>query len=463
MADKGPATDREAIEYCDPIPTDLAEVVANEPLPLGECELIVDDGSRSASGVGRVFTRWTPRPAFVCRVQFEKDLPGLDHLLGGDPNKNLSVRIGPSSAVGRVRRRSRAGDQSCVDIEILGIELVGEGSAREVRFELVNMDRVYGRPVQYEEHSWGADRIRLESERWTVDLDGLRDDRQIYEALRQDGGFAVTHRGRAVRNDDNPITAEDARELFAVVQFALSFAARRWITPVRCRGFDGQGSHVWDMWGLWNTDPWSMPLAWFAGSTESELSQIFRAIDDRWDDQYWERLLRTSFHYHLEATRGLVNRQIIMGASLLELVGWHVVVEDRRLLSANGYDRVDASDRLRILMGLMGLSTEIPSRLSGLTRFAKARWDAAAALTEIRHSVVHAKRHRASWEIDDGAWEDGTSLNQLLCDLAMLYLLSYDGTFVNPLRARYAADAHPVPWAAGDGLPRQLDMRPFTR
>lgn len=70
-----------------------------------------------------------------------------------------------------------------------------------------------------------------------------------------------------------------------------------------------------------------------------------------------------------------------------------------------------------------------------------------APVRAARPSVVHAKRRRAAWELDAGVWTHAVQLNQQLCDLAMLYLLSYSGEYVDTVSARYAADAHPVLWA----------------
>jgi hypothetical protein len=97
---------------------------------------------------------------------------------------------------------------------------------------------------------------------------------------------------------------------------------------------------------------------------------------------------------------------------------------------------------------VMGLRT--PGRLPGLD---STRWRRAAVPTlrrrapvrAARPSVVHAKRHQAAWELDADVWTDAVQLNQQLCDLAMLYLLSYSGEYVDPVSTRYAADAHPRP------------------
>jgi hypothetical protein len=70
-----------------------------------------------------------------------------------------------------------------------------------------------------------------------------------------------------------------------------------------------------------------------------------------------------------------------------------------------------------------------------------------APVRAARPSVVHTKRGQAAWNLDAGVWTDAVQFNQQLCDLAMLYLRSYSGEYVDTVSARYAADAHPVLWA----------------
>ncbi len=310
------------------------------------------------------------------------------------------------------------------------------------------MEDVFGEPVTYGEHSWGADLLQLASSRWSVALQAVRDLRHTINTLQEAGGYAVTHVGRATLSDGATIEPSDAVQLMTTLQYTLSFAEDRWITPVRTRGLSADGTVAWELWGLWYTAPWSMPMTWFSRRSVDGLNQVFSAIDDRWSNQYWERLLRTSMHYYLDATQGLVNRQLIMSGALLELIGWHVVVEDRKLMSGKGYDRLETSDRIRLLLGLMSYPLEVPPELTAIRGFAKPTWDIANVLTEVRHSAVHAKRHRAAWEMNGETWNEVVRLSQEICSAAMLFLLGYRGNYVNQVTASFAADESPVPWAS---------------
>lgn len=436
-------------QYALPLPLDLEQPTPNASLPIYAGRMSASAYGITLDGDAVVEVRWTPEPALVCHIDFDPGvaIQDLQRVIAGDPNQEIELRVPGGS--GRARRRGGnwLPDSPWAEYRIYDVLTINTGAdASEVRFELVNMEDVYGAPVSYGEYSWGADLLQLSSSRWSIDLQAVRDLRPTIETLQQTGGYAVTHTGRASLRDGAGVEPSDAKSLMTTLQYTLSFAEDRWITPVRTRGLTTDGGVAWELWGLWNTAPWSMPMTWFSRRSVDGLNEVFRAIDNRWSDEYWERLPHTSIHYYLEASHGLVNRQVIMAGALLELIGWHVVVEDRKLLSGNGFDRRDASDRIRMLLELMCYPLDIPLELPAVRGFAKPTWDIADVLTEVRHSVVHAKRHRAAWEMDDDTWVEVSSLSQEICNAAMLYLLEYQGNYVNQLTARFAADEWPVPW-----------------
>jgi hypothetical protein len=243
---------------------------------------------------------------------------------------------------------------------------------------------------------------------------------------------------------------DEAAALLTTVQYTLTIAERRWITPVRPRGFAQDDTLAWELLGLWHTDPWSDPMIWYASRSTSPLSELFALVDDRWQDEVGEQFLRSAVHYYREASHGLVNKQLIIGGALLELAGWQMVVEERSLMSGAGFDRLETADRMRLLLGLLSARVGIPTDLKSLTKHASRRnnLDGPGAIAELRHSSVHAKRHAESWKWDPDVWTDAAQLNQHYCDLALLGALGYRGYYVNCTTARYAEDHEPVPWSS---------------
>lgn len=453
-----PPIDRGSIA-AEPLSVDLPAPAPNEPLPLYEGAATIDFRDAHLEGWARVDILWTPRTRLVCGIEIVGvvDSRSVSRAFSDSLNQDINLTIDSRRVSSRLRRLvfGPMGPEvepakPWIELEVYESWVIGTADrpASEVRFELVNMNDVYGSPVRRGEYGFSADRIDLASSRWTVEIDALENSTAIVGQLKTEGGYAITHRGRAFRSDGSSITPEEAQEFVTTLQLACSFAMRRWIAPVRWRGYTSEGELAWEVWALRNVDPWSEPLTWFSGVSVSNLSEVFRAIDDRWVDPYWQQLLRTAVHYYLDASGdGLVNRHVIMGCSLLELIGWHVVVEDRHLLGRNGYDRLETADKFRLLLRLLGLDLSIPPELAALSRLGKRYADLAAATAEVRHTVVHARRHQEMLTFNSHLWSDFGRLVHNLCDLAMLYLLGYSGDYVNVVTCRYAAEAHPVPWA----------------
>lgn len=439
-----------AERYALPLPPDLDQPPPNSNLPIYTGRMSASAHGLTLAGDATVEIRWDPQPALICRIEFDPGATShdLQLVIAGDLNQQVELRV--EGGVGPASRRGGSWnpDAPWGEFRIYDtLTIQHDGEASEIRCELLNMSSVYGAPVSYGEYSWGADLLEMSSDRWSVELQALQDLRTTIKTLQQTGGYGITHICRATLNTGDTVEPGMAERFLTPLQYALSFAENRWVTPVRTRGLTRDGSVAWEIWGLWNTDPWSSPMTWFSHRSVDGLAEVFRAIDDHWPDQYWERLLHTSTHYYLDASHGLVNRQVIMAGALLELIGWHVVVEERKLLSAKGYDRLETSDRLRMTLRLMDYPLEIPSDLRALLRFAKPTWDIATALAEVRHSVVHARRHQSSWEMDSAVWADVACLSQETCNVALLFLLGYRGRYVNQITAQFAADDGPVPWS----------------
>ncbi len=445
--------DQPKASFARPIPTDIAVPDPNQPLPVYSGSISVESSGRVVGGTGTVEIAVLPSPSLFARVEFDSgtDRETIRAMLDRRDDSDVRLHVGGAEVLARWRGGNWGADRPWGSYEIYDHRPVHvSGSASELWFELMNMDHLMGDPVDYGESGWGSDLILLKSSRWHVELQALRHSSSIREQLRESGGYGVTHVGRATRCDGESLTPDSAAELLETVQLALSFACNRWVTPVRPRGKATDGSLAWEYWGLRFTDAWSSPMTWYNKMGPKSLSDVFRAIDDGWCDEYWRRLLQTSMHYHLDSMRGLVNRQMIMAAALIELIGWHVVVEDRQLLSPKGYDRLESSDRVRMLFGLACVDLAIPAQCTELQAYANGvnkSWDVANLVCEVRHSVVHAKRHPDVWKIGPKVWGELLQVTHDLCNLAMLFMLDYQRTYVSEVHSRSTVDDLPVPWA----------------
>jgi hypothetical protein len=181
------------------------------------------------------------------------------------------------------------------------------------------------------------------------------------------------------------------------------------------------------------------------------MEELFPLFVARWRDPQWYEPLRLSIYWYLQANNLLsTETSLLVAQAALELLGWAVLVEGEGALSADGFDRLPASDKLRLLLRNASVSLAIPTVLVALTGLAEARaWeDGPRAIGELRNSLVHPKLGKRRLMIDSPvrARIEVTQLALSYIELALLHLLRYRGDYVDRLHAQSSGEVAPVPW-----------------
>jgi hypothetical protein len=151
----------------------------------------------------------------------------------------------------------------------------------------------------------------------------------------------------------------------------------------------------------------------------------------RWQDKNWRELVQKSIHWYVETKKqaGGVNGVTVLQQAALERLAWVLLVEDKRSLSQNGFQKLAAADQVRLLLSSLGIDLKLPTDLINLTQLANQQnWvDGPQAITEIRNATVHPNpknRHKgggASEKIRTEAWSVGLEY----LELALLKLFGY--------------------------------------
>jgi hypothetical protein len=68
-------------------------------------------------------------------------------------------------------------------------------------------------------------------------------------------------------------------------------------------------------------------------------------------------------------------------------MAWNLLVDDWQLISAQGFEKLDAADRLRLLLKTLRISFEVPVEYPELKAFVTGEFSDTLAL--IRNSLVH--------------------------------------------------------------------------
>src|ERR1019366_6138587 len=210
--------------------------------------------------------------------------------------------------------------------------------------------------------------------------------------LVETGGFGITHVGNLRRTDGASFHVDDVKKALGGVYYFLSFARGRWVAPVLYSGDSADGEH-WQHWGLPLLDEgageWSWPPRLREGAA---LASAWPGFLRLWLKDGWQQALAAALSWYIEAAKGvLIESHLVSGQAALELLSWVETVEQRGLLTKNGFNSLPAYEHIRLLLTLSKIPLEIPDELPDLGKRAAAfNWrDGPSALVELRNGVVH--------------------------------------------------------------------------
>jgi hypothetical protein len=212
-------------------------------------------------------------------------------------------------------------------------------------------------------------------------------------------------------------------------------------------GLDQNDRKVWEQWGVGRADDWKYAPSWFDQSNGQLLAQVFPGFRRLWRDNDRQTALREAVWWYLDSNANAGDRGIIMTQVALELLSWHFVVSERRMISSKSYGKLLAPDKLLLILSSLNIPVDIPKELTELGSCAKEfNWsDGPQAFTEIRNETVHPnhkKRGRLS-----GAKYECWKLGQWYAEMILLALCGHSGSYNDRLGIQQRGKVTTVPWA----------------
>ena len=333
------------------------------------------------------------------------------------------------------------------------IDVVGDQSTQIsfLIFHLFNFVDLFGtrRSTQQSKSQMHAiEHVDLVCDEWNVELKSLLSTRENMKALKEEGGYRLTHIGGLKKVNGSLFTGKDAQGCLSALRFFLSFAKGGWCEPICAVGFDASDNRIWESWSS-PSEPWHTPLSWFDPHNGSQLTTLFPGFMKRWENDDWRVALREVIYWYLNAnfsSRG-IDAGIILTQAAIERLSYEYAVKDKRLLTVNGFKDLWASDKFRLLFSSLGIKLEIPGETPEIEKLAKKfEWlDAPHALTEIRNSLVHPE-HKKRGQLDS-VYHEAWNLGLWYLEMGLLAICDYSGTYGNRLKQRWVGQVENVPWA----------------
>ena len=287
----------------------------------------------------------------------------------------------------------------------------------------------------------------LNCNEWNIELKSLLSTSGSFKKLKEEGGYHLTHVGSIKKHDNALFVGKDATDCLNALKFFLSFAKGGWCEPICAVGFDSNGNRVWETWSS-PKEPWHVPFSWFDVRNGVQLTTLFPHFMDKWRNSDWCEAFHEVIYWYLNAnfsSRG-IDAGIILTQAAIERLSFEYAVKNKKLVTANGFKDLWASDKFRLLFSSLDIPIEIPKdtpEIEGLSK--KFNWlDAPHALTEIRNSLVHPEHKRCGQLA--GAYYEAWNLGLWYLEMGMLAICGYSGTYGNRLNQRWVGQVEEVPW-----------------
>ncbi|NJK30432.1 MAG: hypothetical protein HC790_06060 [Acaryochloridaceae cyanobacterium CSU_3_4] len=197
------------------------------------------------------------------------------------------------------------------------------------------------------------------------------------------------------------------------------------------------------------------------------MSEAFPGFLQLWRE--WSDLANIVLNGYLESNADgrFTEHSIVLTQVALEMIAWTLLVEKESVISKDGFDKLPASDKLRLLLSKLGIPIEIPpncydcqppysqrdasSLLPNLSQVAKSsqyNWvDGPHALTELRNGIVHPKKLQKVLATNHEARFEARWLGLWYLELVLLALMNYQGCYANRLIfPRHEGTYDKVPW-----------------
>lgn len=458
----------------------------NAPVCLYEGSMTLDTDGQVEEGRGSVRLDWLPVPRIAFRWQsppvnmsMQQRLQKMTTAQSELRDATLRMEDGREVRV-QVRRIHPVRTENVEAFEKSGFVKPSEfgcGDALEfVLFHVPNFHTFHGSFVRTKSGRECRDaRAVMEAENWRVTLEELEheggsDAQRFGKQIEAAGGFGITHVGKLELSAGGCFSAADAREIEEALSWFLSFCRGTWVAPLLAVGFDTAGEQLWEEWYEWKIERWRRVTSWFNSSSCVGLVEVFPGFHRRWKDEAWNEPIRLAVHWYVESNMcaGGVEGGTILAQAALELLAWTLLVQDQQALSEDGFQKLPAYDKLRLLLSSCRIPAEIPSSLQQLAKVAKdLRWqDGPQAITELRNALAHAspKKRKKLLGVGTPTRYEAWSLALWYLELVLLWLFHPQGEYPNHLvrdgcRGR---EVESVPWlttppACSDGSPNGAD------
>lgn len=406
-------------------------------------EKLTFEGDQPIEGEAKVFFRITPSPQVVIEVTASEISEIHAKRLRGEP---IRIRLPQRGISAEVVIVSWITSNTTFITAVPCLEPLVTGPSEDpvlVEFQVLNFVDFLGPQ---------GNSLTIVAGEWQIDLYPVNRLPEVVADLKTMGGYDFTHTGKLQRFDKKPFSTASACDVMRALHYFLSFARGFWNGLGLSVGRDNKGDIVWEEWGARHTTSWRQAESWFDPRKPNLLPDVFPGFFDRWSIPLWREPVERVLYWYLGSNiaSGGIEGGLILTQAALELLAWVLLVEDKSILSRDGFKRIPAADQIRLLLSALRIPLIVPPELAELKLLCNRLKgvDGPSVLTELRNAFVHPGDRKRAKSASSLACFEAWSLGQWYIELVLLNLCGHNGEYGNRLkRTRWMGDVDPVPWS----------------
>ncbi|MFD0680658.1 MULTISPECIES: hypothetical protein [unclassified Paenibacillus] len=429
--------------------SDYLKFNINETIPIyqGEFTLNVND-AEYFNFIGELSLEWLPNPniKFFGEPILKKDA-NFHKLFNNSEKNKIKLKI-PN----HIEDEVFISEFSIITGSIAGnvFNIIEQQSTKVsyINCGIVNFLNTYGDIVKYKQ-SGIRSRNKININEWDIIIDKRPDysEKKINEKLKNTGGYAITHLCQIKRLDGEMFDTKDIASLEKALYWTLSFASGRHVGICLLEGyFDNK--IVWKRYETPIIDEWKYRKTWFPINDGQSLQRILPQIYSKLQDEYWSNVLTHTLSWYLECqSDGIIEHKIVSSQVALETLAWSYLVEDRKILKEHEYKDMRASDIFRLFFKQFCEESSIPIDFPYLDDIKRLNYsESAHLLTDYRNNIVHPKKKRKFNSLQSDFSFYVLRLGLHFLELSLLFILKYEGKYVDQLYFGWDKTYDFVPW-----------------
>lgn len=415
----------------------------NEKIIIHEGEFIIELKSASIKFSGEIFFNWFPKIAYYFRgSNTDVNTPSLSYFFNSSIKIENEVfgEILPYSLKLKPDYQTKTATYSIYgQINISPHYYDYSPSVSKVNFSLTNYNFFKGmacKKIKDGDLIIDNKYYAFRNSKYRISISLLKDYDDHLNKLKSSGGYYVLG-GGSIQKLSGSISYNETLDELLVFSLFISFINGYSISPVFLQGICDK-KVIWeDHTPILENDSYKSSIpSW----TPFEYNSSFNDMWDRFsylcvtknNKQFLELIVR----WYLMLLRGSVENTIVISQIALELLYNWYVVEENKLILGKDCENIEASNKIRLLLGQIGIDYSVPENYAELREYIKSNKevrDPVDALTSIRNILIHSQgdKRKNYAGIREEVKDQVIDLSIHFIELSLLKILNYNGNYYN--------------------------------